>query len=420
MRVTDWFGVLEGFYGSPFAADDRLALVRWLADEGGRDYVYSPKGDPFLRDRWREPFADTAMLTELLAVCKEVGVRLSVVVSPGLDWQGDADIPVLLAKLVSLAGLGIESLGIAFDDVPRGGRDLGAAHGRAVAAAAAALPACTISTCPVDYAVSVPTAYLQAFEAELPPAVPLIWTGPAIVSPYVSAADVLPFDRPLVLADNVPVNDGAMGGVLHLGPYPARDPLLPSRVSGLLLNLMPLPLASRIGVACGLRWWRDPEGDREKQWEAVIADVPGLLPLARSSRSWLTEPGPDAAVAAWVEAQHPALLDFLAAGCRAGLATDWQAELEPWLAAWELYAFALTYLLGLGPDAVEGAFGVAEARRRVRSVEQQLWGIRDAVYPVTRQDGDAILPDRAGEVQGHDLVGQLCDTMLDRFYGGTT
>ena len=420
MRVTEWFGVLEGFYGSPFAADDRLALVRWLADEGGRDYVYSPKGDPFLRDRWREPFADTAMLTELLATCREVGVRLSVVVSPGLDWQGDADIPLLLAKLVSLAELGIDSLGIAFDDVPRGGADLGAAHGRAVAAAAAALPASTISTCPVDYAVSVPTTYLSAFEAELPPAVPLIWTGPAIVSPYVSVADALPFDRPLVLADNVPVNDGAMGGVLHLGPYPARDPLLPGRLAGLLLNLMPLPLASRIGVACGLRWWRDPDGDREQQWAAVIAGVPGLLPLARSSRSWLTDPGPDASVAAWVEARDPALLDFLAAGCRAGLPADWQAELEPWLDAWELYAFALTYLLGLGSDPVEGAFGVAEARRRVRSVEQQLWGIRDAVYPVTRQDGDAILPDRAGEVQGHDLVGQLCDSMLDRFYGGTT
>ncbi|MFN2537185.1 MAG: beta-N-acetylglucosaminidase domain-containing protein [Mycobacteriales bacterium] len=417
--MTDWFGVLEGFYGSPFAAEDRLALVRWLAAEGGRDYVYSPKGDPFLRDRWRTPFPDTSMLTELLAGCRDVGIRLSVVVSPGLDWRGDTDTAVLVEKLQSLASLGISSLGIAFDDVPRGGASLGAAHGRAVAAAAAALPDCTISTCPVDYAVSVPTSYLRAFEAELPPAVPLIWTGPSIVSPSVSVDDVLPFDRPLVLADNVPVNDGAMGGVLHLGPYPARDPRLPEQVAGLLCNVMPLPLASRVGVACGLRWWRDPDGDREKQWEAVIADVPGLLPLARSCRSWLTDPGPDASVAAWAASRDPALEDFLAAGCRSDLPAAWQRELEPWLAAWELHAFALSYLVGLGDDPVEGAFGVAEARRRIRAVEQQLWGIRDAVYPVTRQDGDAILPDRAGEVQGHDLVGQLCDALLDRYYGGT-
>lgn len=425
LPIPAWFGVLEGFYGTPFAAEDRLAMVRWLGTQGARDYVYSPKADPFLRDHWREPFADTSMLETLLAACREAGLRLSVVVSPGLDWKGDEDIQALVGKLRSLAALGVTSLGVAFDDVPRGGADLGAAHGRAVAAAAAGLPDCVISTCAVDYAVRTPTDYLSAFNAELPAAVPLIWTGPAIVSPTVTAADVTDLraalgGRRLVLADNVPVNDGAMSGVLHLGPYPVRDPDVPSLTDGLLLNVMPLPLASRIGVACGLRWWLDPRGDRELQWRAVVAEVPGLEPLARSCRSWLTDPGPDREVEQWVEAADPRLRDFFGKGCRE-LPEEWQRELEPWLAAWELTAFAVDYLFALDPSAsVEGAFGVAEARRRVRSLDQQLWGIRDAVYPVTRQDGDAVLPDRSGEVQGHDLLGRLCDRLLDRFYGGTT
>lgn len=423
-----WFGALEGFYGAPFAAEDRVSFVRWLGTEGGRDYVYAPKGDPLLRDRWREPFPDPAWFTDLAAVCSAAGVRLSVVVSPGLDWTGDDDIPALVAKLTALRDAGIDSLGVAFDDVPRGGAELGAAHGRAVAAAAAALPGVRVAACPVDYAVRRPTTYLRAFEAQLPAGVDLLWTGPAIVSPTITAQDVatlaaeLP-GRRLVLADNVPVNDGAMSGVLHLGPYPVRDPAVPGLTAGLLLNLMPLPLASRIGVAAGLRWWADPEGDREQQWRQVVADVPGLQPLARACRSWLTEPGADEELAGWahaaVDGDDRRLEDWLAAGCREGLPRDWQDELAPWLDAWELMAGGLGFVLDVGrkADPVEAAFGIAEARRRMRAREQQLFGIRDAVYPVTRQDGDAVGPDPAGIVQGHWLVDEVCGRLLDRAFG---
>jgi hypothetical protein len=427
--VTTWYGVLEGFYGAPFADDDRVDLIRWLGAQGGRDYVYAPKGDPLLRDRWREPFADLDWFTDLAGEARAAGVRLSVVLSPGLDWRGDVDIAVLVGKLRSLADAGIESLGVAFDDVPRGGSDLGAAHGRAVAAAVAELPGVRVSTCPVDYAVSSPTSYLKGFVAALPEGVELFWTGPAIVSPTITAEDVTSLSdalgRTLVLADNVPVNDGAMSGVLHLGPYPVRDPRLPEVTGGLLLNLMPLPRASRIGVAAGLRWWADPNGDREQQWREVVAEVPGLEPLARSCRSWLTDPYADAEVVEWADAalagDDRRLQEWLAAGCRAGLAADWQAELEPWLAAWELLAFGLSYVVAAtrGQDVVEAAFGVGEARRRIRSLEQQLFGIRDAVYPVTRQEGDRLLPSKDGIVEGHDLPGLMCDQVLARCFGGS-
>lgn len=427
--VTTWCGALEGFYGAPFAAGDRLSFVTWLGEQGGRDYVYAPKGDPLLRDRWREPFTDLAFFSDLQSTARDAGVRLSVVLSPGLDWAGDADIPALLGKLQALRDLGIDSLGVAFDDVPRGGEELGRTHGRAVAAAVAALPGCRVATCPVDYAVRTATSYLHGFDAELPAGVELFWTGPAIVSPTITAADVTTLrdslgGRPLVLADNVPVNDGAMSGVLHLGPYPARDPRLPELTGGLLLNLMPMPLASRIGVAAGLRWWEDPAGDREQQWQEVVAQVPGLLPLARACRSWLTDPGPDAELRAWalaaLDGDDRRLEDWFAAGCRADLPADWQAELEPWLAAWELMAFGLGFVLHVTRkgDPVEAAFGVAEARRRMRACEQQLLGIRDALYPVTSQDGDVVLPDRAGIVEGHWLVDEICATLLDRCFGG--
>ena len=424
MKVSSWLGALEGFYGAPFATADRLAFVSWLGSAGGRDYVYAPKGDPLLRDAWRTPFTTFSLYDALLHACHEAGVRLSVVLSPGLDWRGDDDIPVLVEKLASLAARGIDSLGVAFDDVPRGGEELGRSHGRAVAAACSL--GVRISACPVDYAVSTATPYLTGFCDELPPEVDLFWTGPAIVSTTITAGDVTALQaslggRTLVLADNFPVNDGAMSGVLHLGPYPVRDPEIPSLIGGLLLNLMPLPLASRVGVACGLRWWQDPGGDRVAQWRSVLADIPGLLPLARSSRSWLTEPGPDPELLEWALSGDSRFFEWLAAGCRKDLPTEWQAELGPWLEAWELMAFGFGYLneLTVKDDPVEGAFGVAEARRRVRALDQQLFGIRDAVYPVTRQVGDSISPDRSGLVEGHALFDQVCAQLLDRFYGGT-
>lgn len=429
--MTMWSGALEGFYGAPFAPADRLSFISWLGEQGGRDYVYAPKGDPFLRDRWREPFPHVSWFADLAAHASQAGVRLSAVVSPGLDWSGDDDIPALLGKLRSLREAGLDSLGVAFDDVPRGGEQLGRSHGRAVAAAVEALPGTRIAACPVDYAARTATSYLRGFAAALPQQVDLFWTGPSIVSPTVTAQDVTTLSdelggRRLVLADNVPVNDGAMSGVLHLGPYPVRDARIPELTGGLLLNLMPMPLASRVGVAAGLRWWRDPTGDREQQWREVVAQFPGLLPLARACRSWLTDPGPDAELQSWafaaVDDNDRRFEDWLDAGCREGLGEDWQAELEPWLATWELVALGLGFALDVTRkgDLVEAAFGVAEARRRMRAAEQQLFGIRDAVYPVTVQEGDVVRPDRGGVVEDHWLIDRVCARLLDRCYGGTT
>lgn len=426
-----WHGALEGYYGAPLAPADRLAFVRWLGTEGGTSYVYAPKHDPWQRDRWREPYPTERLdeLAELVDVGRAAGVDVGFVLSPGLDW-GAGDEPALVAKLAAFHGLGARLLGVAFDDVPAGGADLGRAHGDAVAAAVRALPDdVQWAACPTDYATDRVTAYLGAFAAALPPHVDVMWTGRAIVSPTVTAPETHrlgeQLGRRLVLADNVPVNDGPMAGVLHLGPYPLRDPGIVAATGGVLLNLMPLGRASRIGVACGLRWWADPSSDREATWDAVVSGVPGLRPLARAARSWLTSPGPDAELVEWAVAAYDGdtrLLDFLAAGCRAGLPDDWASELAPWLVAWEWEAFAMAFVLhGLrAPRSghAELAFAVAEVQRRLRLQEQQLFGIRHALYPVTRREDDLQVPDRAGLVTGDNLTDRICRHALDLTLGG--
>ena len=429
MSGRRYLGALEGYYGPPLERAARLDLVRWLATEGGTDYVYAPKHDPWQRDRWRELYPDdrAAELRELVAVGREVGVDVGLVISPGLDWQNDDEV-ALTAKLQSLYDLGARSLGVAFDDVPPGGAELGARHGAAVAHVVAALPDdVRWAACPVDYATAHVTAYLRAFADALPDGIPLMWTGPAIVSPTISGAETAALarelGRPLVLADNWPVQDGAMSGVLHLGPYPDRDPEVVPATAGALFNLMPLPLASRIGVAAALRWWREPTGDREAQWRAVVAGVPGLEPLARAARSWLTDPGPDPELLERADAAlaqgDPRLEQWLALGCRDGLPVEWVAELEDWLQAWEWEAVAMAFVLSALREGSGGggAFAVGEAWRRIRTQERQLFGIRYALYPVTRRDGDVERADARGLIESDNLTDRICRRALHLLTG---
>jgi hypothetical protein len=426
-----WLGVLEGFYGDPFDDADRLDLIRWAGTAGCRDYVYAPKGDPLLRDNWRAKAPDSQRVTDMLAVATDAGVTLSMVISPGLDWAGDADVEPLVAKLRDWYDAGVRSLGIAWDDVRRGGADLGRSHGGAVAAAVAALPGdVRWATCPNDYAVRTPTAYLKAFADAVPAQVGLMWTGPSVVSPTITAADVRTLStalgRRLVLADNVPVNDGPMAGVLHLGPYPARDPAVVTETDGLLLNLMALPRASRVTVAAALRWWRDPTRDRLECWEEAVAEFPGIRPLARSARSWFTDPGPDPELVEWLDAalggDDRRLSEWIAAGCRNDLPADWQAELEPWLLAWESYAFVLEFIVQAAHAPAErrldAGFAVGEAWRRAQVVEQQLFGIRYALYGAIVQDGEEFRLSTDSVVRSETLVDRACSRTLERLCAG--
>jgi hypothetical protein len=427
--MTGWHGVLEGFYGEPYTDEARLALVRWLPTVGGRDYVYAPKDDPHQRARWREPYPADRLVHfgDLLTEGERCGVRVGFVLSPGLDWAtGDED--ALVAKVRAFYDLGARCLGIAFDDVPPGGADLGAVHGRAVAAAVAALPDdVSWSACPVDYATDRVTAYLRAFVDALPAGVDVFWTGPSVLSAEVPVDLATQLSatlgRRLVLADNFPVSDGAMAGVLHLGPYPPRDPALPAALGGgLLLNLGPRPVASRLPAAAGLRWWSDPRQDRVTVWERELTAVPGLAPLARACRSWLSEPGPDEELLAWAHAAidgDTRLESFLAQGCRAGLPQEWADDLEHWLRAWEWHAAAVPVLLQAlrNADGPGAAFTAAEVWRRGLAMECQLFGIRWAYYPLTVREGDVERADPRGLVRGETLLDTLCREALGRLTG---
>lgn len=421
-----WVAAIEGFYGAPYSHEARLGLLRWLPSVGVTDYAYGPKDDAYQRADWRAPYpaAQEAQLRATAAVADAAGVRLTLAVSPGLDWRGPADHAALVAKVRQLVDLGVRSVGVYFDDVPPGGADLGRSHGQGVAAAVAGLPdGVAVMTCGTDYAFDRVTGYLRAFAAAVPGHVPLAWTGPDITSPVVPATlarDLgAALGHPLLLCDNWPVNDLGMSGQLHLGPAPAREPALRDAVAGVGFNLMRYPLASRVALTLGVRHWLDPYADREAAWADVVSAVPGLLPLARACRSWLDAPGPDPWLLGLLDdamAGGTALLEHLEAGVGDGLAPEWLAELRPWVesaqAEGRVMAWVLRAARGEVGDGVDlGADWLALHRR-----EAQTYGTRLALYGRShRTAGELLVPHPDAVVRGDNLTDLVVRRVLEGF-----
>ncbi len=371
-------GVVEGFYGTPWSHADRLWLIERIGAWGMNTYVYAPKEDPLHRDRWREPYPEPARaeLRELVERGAKAGVRVGFAVAPGLSIRYAArdDVAALAEKLRGFQALGARLLSLALDDVPThlthaGDRaafpSLAAAHVALAHAVREALGSDThLWLVPTDYLAAEPTAYLEEMGARLDPAIEVGWTGRTIVSPTIRADEArqraATLRRKLLLWDNVPVADGPMRPMLHLGPYLGRDPALAEHANGVLLNPMQHAHASGVMLHTAAAWLRDPAGtDPEAAWQAALDELGAGAPaafacFARAHRfSALAPDDRDTELeAAWTEARSKldadsdprpalaALREQLEA--RAGVADTLRAELadralaaeiEPWLAA---------------------------------------------------------------------------------------
>lgn len=417
-----WLAALEGYYGPPLTHDERVALVQWLGAHDYDAYAYSPKDDPYARDRWREPYPadELARFAELVDVCRDAGLELSMTMNPGLDWRaGDSsEIDALAAKLETFRSIGVAGLAVAWDDVPGGGAVVGAEHGAAVARVFDRVGGDRWFTCPVDYSAREPTEYLRAFADALPPEVAIVWTGTGIVSPTLTGTDASSLSgalgRDLMFGENFPVNDGGMAHVMHLGPYPTRDASFVAATTGAVVNFMHRPRASRLGLGVAAKFWRDPSGDRYAQWEEALGEFPGLEPLARACSSWVDDPEPDRRLLAMTNAE---LEQFLAGGCRNGLEPTLAAELEPWLAQWEAEAKAMQAALWLmandAPVSMDEVGAMAQHWYDALRSETQAFGIRFAYYPVSDRVGDRLVSDPVSIVEGSNLTDRLCRRALD-------
>ena len=287
-------GVIEGFYGPPWSHAQRLDLLPFLAARGMNTFVYGPKDDPLVRARWREPYADDnwQRLASLVEASASNGLTFVYCISPGLsiEYSSDADVAALLAKLESVAALGVSHFGLLLDDIPlelqhaadrAAYRDLVAAHASLVERVAAGLGReRRLIVCPTLYWGRGDEDGIAPFGRAVDPAIDLLWTGRAICSLSLELEDAERFEastghKPLYW-DNYPVNDVAMTWELHIGPYRRRDPLLHRASRGVIANAMSLYEASKIPIATIADYLADPEGyEPEASWAKAIRDVTG-------------------------------------------------------------------------------------------------------------------------------------------------
>jgi hypothetical protein len=314
-------GIVEGFYGPPWSWPERLELATFLAGADYSFYLYAPKGDAFLRRRWREPWPSeqAAAIRGFSSRLGELGMGFGVGLSP-LGLEADR----LLSKVDELVGCGANHLALLFDDM-RGdepglvARQLSAAH-----AVRARFPKLALSLCPTYYSLDPvldrlfgarPTDYLERLGRELDPAVEIFWTGERICSAAYSTehlgrvAAIL--RRKPLLWDNYPVNDTPrLSRFLHLSAVTGRPAALRGQLSGHLANPMLQPLLSRVPLLTLARSYRQGEGyDSARAFEAAARravgdELAGLL--VRDHKLF-----------------HEGGLDALTAGDRANLRADY-------------------------------------------------------------------------------------------------
>jgi hyaluronoglucosaminidase len=264
-RVT---GIIEGFYGTPYAHEDRLALIRFLAEAGLDHYVYAPKSDPYHRSRWRDPYPseDLARFAELAAAGANADVTFTFAVSPtDIVFTNDSDVAALIAKLDSTWNQGVRSFTLSFDDtIPllrdpgdllHYGLDVARAHAELANRLLAHLRSLDAKAelffTPMDYNGAI-QPYTHQLALTLDHSIPVFWTGSGVWSPTIDAPYMQEVEealrRPALLWDNFPANDGPFVNQLNLGRYRGRDPRLPGVIDGVLLNTMIQPRASEIAI----------------------------------------------------------------------------------------------------------------------------------------------------------------------------
>ncbi|PZG03070.1 beta-N-acetylglucosaminidase domain-containing protein, partial [Nonomuraea aridisoli] len=318
VEVRDWpamryRGSIEGFYGTPWTHEDRLAHLDYLAAHKMNTYEYAPKDDPYHRDRWREPYPQDrlAQLGELIERAGSGHVDFTFAISPGLSvcYTSQSDVAALLAKFEAIYALGGRSFNIALDDIDAGrwncdgdrakyGAPGGAAAGRAQsdlvnaaqAWAVAKGDVAPIQMVPTEYYNVTPTPYKQALREVMHPDVIVHWTGTAVVPERITKAQAAQarqvFGHQILVWDNYPVNDYAAGRLL-LAPYDGREPGLSEQLAGVISNPMNQAAVSRIALYSFADFgWNDTAFDAGESWLRALDELAGDAGLLAALRDF--------------------------------------------------------------------------------------------------------------------------------------
>jgi hypothetical protein len=259
-------GIIEGFYGRSWPWSARQDYSRFLSDLGLNTYLYCPKGDAYLRKRWRDPWPESefAKLSEMGAAFARRNILWGLGLSPFelyLDY-GTKERELLYAKVQSIRELEAPLLAILFDDMPGALDALAARQAEIVNDIQHWAPEKRLLVCPTYYSFDPvlekhfgerPENYWPQIGAALPPEVDIFWTGNQVCSSAISAQDVVDItdliSRPVILWDNYPVNDGSVrSNHIYTSPLHSRAKGMKESLSGHLCNPMNQAYASLLAL----------------------------------------------------------------------------------------------------------------------------------------------------------------------------
>ncbi|MFJ4028770.1 beta-N-acetylglucosaminidase domain-containing protein [Paenarthrobacter sp. NPDC089989] len=314
IRVSDWplmetRGVIEGFYGTPWSHQARLDIIEFAARQKMNTYIYSPKDDPLLRDKWRTFYSDQELteLQELIDTATANHIRFTYALSPGIDvcYSRESDLDDAITKLESLYSLGVRSFVIPLDDIatkvqcPEDVKEFGSGQSNLAKAQASFLNELNkrftagkqglqpLETVPTFYSGSGSTPYKKELGRALDPGIVVQWTGEDVVSHRITrdsaetarrSYGTQGTPRDLVIWDNYPVNDFSQDH-LFLAPLIGRDADLYQSIRGVVTNPMIQPYLSLPAIFNYADFsWNGPAYNPQKSMDAALAQVSGPDP----------------------------------------------------------------------------------------------------------------------------------------------
>lgn len=288
-------GVIEGFYGKPWTHEERIDMLEFISRAKLNTYFLAPKDEPGHRRSWQElrPDSELTNLKQLIEHANKLGINFGTAVSPGqtIIYSKPSELAALKGRLTQYLNLGIEKVGVFFDDIPnkfQSESDEQVFNSFAQAHAQIGnqiyewlqteYPHAELIICPTIYRGTGKEDYLVEIGNLLNPKVHLLWTGLQICSYRLDVRDAIIFEesakRKPLYWDNYPVNDVAMIHELHIGPLRARESGLVDYSEGLLANPMWQAEASKIPLWTIADYLSDPINyDPDTSWEKALVAV---------------------------------------------------------------------------------------------------------------------------------------------------
>ncbi len=285
-------GYIEGFYGKPWKASQRLEMMECMALFGENTHYYAPKDDPYHRALWRElyPEKEADGLKALIEKADSLYIALHYCIAPGLNmcYSSEEDMEALFAKTRQLYSMGIRNFGLLLDDIPFGlyfdedKKRFGntcAAHAYVVSRYYEFLQGLSSDTgltvCPTAYHGKATEPELIDFAVNIPKDVSIFYTGSDICSKELTCREAETFfentgHKPLYW-DNYPVNDAEMFMEMHIGPVIGRESGLHKYSEGIISNCMEYFNCNKIPlITVGAYLWNSEEYFPEDAFAAAM------------------------------------------------------------------------------------------------------------------------------------------------------